>query len=166
MLEVPEAPRRGLDRLDAAVEAFGRRVGDPVPEVGEQTVEMAFEHAGDLLDRAQPGADRPSVPALEVGFGKGLVAALPELAQHFLERPGPRGFQVTVTQGFEGFALFGMDTLFATQPEVARALQAAVTDLGQRLVLAPPHGVDRLAHMLGDVETVEDDLGFGEHPPG
>ena len=52
-----------------------------MPEVGEQTVEIAFEHAGDLLDRGQPGADCPSVPALEVGLGKSLVAALPELAQ-------------------------------------------------------------------------------------
>jgi hypothetical protein len=32
VFEFPEAPSRGLDRLDLAVETFGRGVGDPVAE--------------------------------------------------------------------------------------------------------------------------------------
>ena len=55
--------------LDLAVESFGDGVGDGVSHVGQEVVEAAMEHFGDLDDRRQATATGPAVPFLKEGLG-------------------------------------------------------------------------------------------------
>lgn len=60
----PESTGIGFDGLDLGVETLGNSIGNRVAQVGDDILEMAFDHAGDLDHRlelrpAGPTADRP-----------------------------------------------------------------------------------------------------------
>ena len=68
----------------------------------EQAIEMAFEHAGHLLDFVEPASDHPGIPLFEkisLSFFEGF--ALPEAAEAFLNGPGSRSLQIGVFQSLE-----------------------------------------------------------------
>ncbi|MBB5353721.1 hypothetical protein HNR46_003982 [Haloferula luteola] len=82
MLEIPEAPRGTLGRLDSAVKAFGCRVGgSSCLQLGSRPVRWRLSLGTTFSTWGMSGAACPSVQVLEVGFGKGHVAAVSKLAK-------------------------------------------------------------------------------------
>src|SRR6266446_6754504 len=62
VLPVPVAAGRVPDPLDLGIQALGGRVGDPVPQVGEDVREVRLQHPRLLDHGLEPGVRRPEVP--------------------------------------------------------------------------------------------------------
>ena len=79
VLSIGEASGGGLDPLNLAVDAFRGRVRDAVTQIGEDVGEVGLDHPGDLLDRLDARADRPSVPPVEQLPGPGWGGGVPKI---------------------------------------------------------------------------------------
>src|SRR5438093_4201512 len=88
VLPVAETAGGVPDPLDLRVEAFGRRVGDPAAEVGDDVRQVRLEHPRLLDHGLEPRVGRPEVPVAEEPAGGSDVAVLPEVRGRLLERPG------------------------------------------------------------------------------
>src|SRR5438132_6787772 len=88
VLPVAETASGVPDPLDLRVQAFGRRVGDPVAQVGEDVRQVRLEHPRLLDHGLEPRVGRPEVPVAEEPAGGSDVAVLPEVRGRLLERPG------------------------------------------------------------------------------
>src|SRR5881397_1766609 len=88
VLPVAEAAGGVADPLDLRVQALGRRVGDPVSQVGEDVRQVRLEHARLLDHGLEPRVGRPEVPVVEEPAGGSDVTVLPEVRGRLLERPG------------------------------------------------------------------------------
>src|SRR5436190_23401600 len=88
VLRVAEAAGGVADPLDLRVQALGRRVGDPVAQVGEDVRQVRLEHARLLDHGLEPRVGRPEVPVAEKPAGGPDVAVLPQVRGRLLERPG------------------------------------------------------------------------------
>src|SRR2546422_2946653 len=88
VLPVAEAAGGVPDPLDLRVQAFGRRVGDPVAQVGEDVRQVRLEHPRLLDHGLEPRVGRPEVPVAEKPAGGPDVAVLPKVRGRLLERPG------------------------------------------------------------------------------
>src|SRR5436190_7544324 len=88
VLPVAEATGGVAEPLDLRVQALGRRVGDPVAQVGEDVREVRLEHPRLLDHGLEPRVRRPEVPVAEEPAGGPDVAVLPEVRGRLLERPG------------------------------------------------------------------------------
>src|SRR5213079_2560615 len=89
VLPVAEATGGVAEPLDLRVQALGRRVGDPVAQVGEDVRQVRLEHPRLLDHGPEPRVRRPEVPVAEELAGGPDVAVLPEVRGRLLERPGP-----------------------------------------------------------------------------
>src|SRR5437899_2421260 len=88
VLPVAETAGGVPDPLDLRVQAFGRRVGDPVAQVGEDVRQVRLEHPRLLDHGLEPRVGRPEVPVAEKPAGGPDVAVLPQVRGRLLERPG------------------------------------------------------------------------------
>src|SRR5213592_1001784 len=88
VLPVAETAGGVPDPLDLRVQVFGRRVGDPVAQVGEDVRQVRLEHPRLLDHGREPRVGRPEVPVAEEPAGGSDVAVLPEVRGRLLERPG------------------------------------------------------------------------------
>src|SRR5206468_11749583 len=88
VLPVAEAAGGVTDPLDLRVQALGRRVGDPVAQVGEDVRQVRLEHARLLDHGLEPRVGRAEVPVAEKPAGGPDVAVLPQVRGRLLERPG------------------------------------------------------------------------------
>src|SRR5947199_379011 len=79
VLPVAEAAGGVPDPLDLRVQAFGRRVGDPVAQVGEDVRQVRLEHPRLLDHGLEPRVGRPEVPVAEKPAGGPDVAVLPKV---------------------------------------------------------------------------------------
>ena len=77
--EVAEPAGSGLELLDARIEAFGKRVGDPVREVVEQPGEVHFKRARGPFQRRQPRADGSGIPFPEMHGALCAAGAVPKV---------------------------------------------------------------------------------------
>ena len=108
-MEVSESSGSCLDRLDLAVKPLGSGIGDPMAEVGQQSVQMLLEHAGYFLHRGQAAADRPVIPTMEVRFRKTFAWTFPEGFEQFLDGPCAGGFELAwrrAASPFDSLRLF------------------------------------------------------------
>ena len=87
-----ESPCLGLDRLDAAVEAFAHGIGNAVAKVSQGIFEVSLEHLGYLDDRFELAARGPAIPAIEKLSGVARITIFPKPTKLLLNGPGPRGF--------------------------------------------------------------------------
>src|SRR5436309_3636626 len=69
VLPVAEAAGGVPDPLDLRVQAFGRRVGDPEAQVGEDVRQVRLEHPRLLDHGLEPRVGRPEVPVAEEPAG-------------------------------------------------------------------------------------------------
>src|SRR5437667_9946992 len=88
VLAVAEATGGVADPLDLRVEALGRRVGNPVAQVGKDVRQVRLEHPRLLDHGLEPRVGRPEVPVAEKPAGGPDVAVLPQVRGRLLERPG------------------------------------------------------------------------------
>src|SRR5439155_22410917 len=88
VLAVAEATGGVADPLDLRVEALGRRVGNPVAQVGKDVRQVRLEHPRLLDHGLEPRVGRPEVPVTEELAGGPDVAVLPEVRRRLLEGPG------------------------------------------------------------------------------
>ena len=159
---VPIAIGPSLDGHDLAVEAFGYRIGDRMVTVRDHVVELSCQHPRDGLDRLQPAANGPCVPAIEESPRPAFGLVGSEVPQILFDGPGPGRLQVGPAKLTQFRTPLWRHVLFGGDPEVPRPLEAIVSVLKEQAVLAPPHDVDGLGHVLHDVEAIEDDLGSGK----
>ena len=62
VVEVSEPSGGGLDRLNAAVEAFRGAIADVVTKPRQDIRQVLLEHLGNFFHRLQTTTDRPGVP--------------------------------------------------------------------------------------------------------
>ena len=82
--------------MDFRVQPFGDRVGDVVFQIGQQILQMPFEHAGHGDHRFKPTAADPAKPVLEKPARPAGFLILPELGEQFLGRPSPRHLELQI----------------------------------------------------------------------
>ena len=121
---VSKASRIPLELLDHGVDALGSGVGCSGDHVGDDPVEMLFDHPGHFLDRRQVRPNRPAVPFLPAASGSAVRLIVPKAHRMRLDRPGSRRFQVGRLQPAEVFPCL--------VAHVVRMLQPKVSSLGQR----------------------------------
>ncbi len=80
----------GLDRLDAADEAFAHGVGITVAKVGEGVFEVSIKHLGYADDWPQLTTRCPTIPAIEEFAG---------VAREASKMPGPKPTNLLLTLG-------------------------------------------------------------------
>ena len=98
VLFVPESARRVLDPLNPGIDGLTCSVGNPVTEVRYDVLEASFQHARDVDHRLQTTSRRPPVPPAEVLPRRSLVRVFKQRHPGFLQCPGSRRFEVTVSQ--------------------------------------------------------------------
>ncbi len=85
--ELPEATCCRLDRLNSAVEALADSVGDFIPAVSQQVLQMTMNRLGHLCDRCQLAANRPAEPAFEELPCSVRIMVSPENTEVLLDGP-------------------------------------------------------------------------------
>ena len=88
VLAIAEPVGALLDRLDLGVEPLTHRIGDPMPEVGQDVGQVPLEQARHLDARREPRVRRPEIPAGPVPLGPAPATVAPEVTQGLLDRLG------------------------------------------------------------------------------
>lgn len=116
VLEVAEAAGGRLQCLDAAVEAFRGRIGDPVSNVRQQVRQSALEHRRDLLHQCQSTTRRPAVPQSEEPLCRSRLTVFPGPAELLADGAGARRLQLLILESGELVPLLVADVLRSFQP--------------------------------------------------
>jgi hypothetical protein len=103
--------------------SFGHRVGDVVPQIGQQIVQMTPEQLRHFRRWLESASVHPSKPIFEESPRPAFFLILPELREQFLGSLGPRHFQVQVLQRGEIRRLFQVEILRIIQPQLPRAFE-------------------------------------------
>src|SRR5262249_37742198 len=158
VFSVAEAAGRLLDPLDNGVDALETRIGQTMPEVGQQVRQVTADELGDGRHGLEAAMGGTPVPAGEERLGGAGIPVGPEGAEPFLESPGPTDLEVLALQGAEGRALLVGHVLRAPQPQVLGPGEPLVARPFEDPVLSAADVIDGVMQMLDDVELVEHDL--------
>ena len=126
VIEFAEASGVGFQGLNTAVNGLRGCVGDPVLEVVEQTLQMPFQGARNLLDRLQASPDRMMVPLLEIAFALPPALLIPKPAKVFLHQPGTRGLGIALQYLLELRQAFLAQVDRVVEPKLLGPLQAFI----------------------------------------
>ena len=124
----------------------------------EQSLLVASKHLDYLFDGLQLAAHRVVRPSFEESLCRTLVAVAPELAEVFLDAPGPARLQVEPVQGPKGHSLRAASIGVPLEPCPFAACQRGCARLGQFAVLLLSERVHRLTKVLGDMKLVVHDI--------
>ncbi len=158
--EVAEPACIGFDKLDGTIESFCTGVADSVLAVVEQPFLVAAQHLDDLFHRLQAAPHGVVGPGFEEPFGSTFVAVAPELAEVFLDAPGPTRLQIELVQDPKRDGFSASTIWVLSQPGSFAARQWRSTCLGQLAVLLLSDSIHCLTEVLGDVELVMHDIGL------
>jgi hypothetical protein len=118
---------------------------------------MTTEHPRDLLHRLEARAHDLHAPLIEERAGPVDRAVLPEIVKPFPQQHGADCAQVVLDQFSQAGALLTRLILRAFQEQPARLREERLAPaLAERADLRAADVIDRVAHILRDVEAVED----------
>src|SRR5215207_1529949 len=161
MVGVAVATGALLYRRDLGVQALRHGVSDAMMEIGHYIGQVTSDQLGRLDHGRNPAMRGPEVPTLPETLGPAYSLIVPQLAQGFLECPGPRSLEF---HGLDRLEMrFGSlrHILLAVEPQVLALGQRGVALTHQRLVLAFPDLIHSLEHMAHDVEAIKYHLVIG-----
>lgn len=107
---------------------------------------MSPDQLGHLGHRLEPAVGGPPEPAGEEPLGRTEVRVVAELAEPFLEGPGPGDLEIAPLEAPEGGSLLRGHVLRADEPEVLRPRQPIIGPLW-----GPVLGAANLVHRVVDV---------------
>ena len=146
------------DHSGLPVEAFDNATGElpPGSEPVQDQVAVRAHHAGNILHRFEPRAQRPSAPAVEELSGPVRRHVAPQRLEVLLEQVGANRAQVATHQFRKPFRLPVGEILRTLEQEPAAVLEHRRPALGGELAgLGRAHFVDCLREVAHDVEAVE-----------
>src|SRR5712691_4809634 len=127
------------------------------PKPVEEQRAMAPQHAGDLLHRLDLRSHDLDAPFIEKRPGPVDRPVGPERLERLPQQGRADGSEIVAHQIREPHALVGGAMLMSLEQNPAGLGQPRLPAAPPQIVdLRSPHVVDRVAHMLGDVEAVED----------
>src|SRR5215471_7926078 len=85
----PEAEGAMTDKFDLVIHAFEGSIRDPQSGPSQDAVKMSTQPPHQLLEGLQPRAHGGMHPALQMLFGSGRLAVIPEELKNFFEVIGP-----------------------------------------------------------------------------
>ena len=118
-LLVPKSAGIALDLLDHRIEALGPGVGCAGDDGRQDTLEMILGRSRHLIDRLEPRADGPAVPAHPGSARPTPDLIVPQAHGVGLGRPGPGGLQVRRFECLEVTPALVGHVVGVLQPEVA-----------------------------------------------
>ena len=107
----------------------------------------------------------PEVPLLPEPLSPNASLVTPNVSKILFDGPRSTRFEITSFEGIEPIPMFLGEILFGIQPDEPGSLQRTLSTLGQHRILFPPDFVQRLAHVLHNMEPVKNDflLPFWKH---
>ena len=153
MFSVSKATGILLDRLDLAIDPFGKGIRYAMLEASQNIAKTSFQGLRRLNHRPEPAVSSPEIPALKIFLGILRIAVAPKPSQRLFDRPGPGCFQLRLPN-FVKFFFSPIGNLFlpacrsgrVRKPEVFGTLEAIISLSHKFLMLLAPYFV----HCAGD----------------
>src|ERR1700694_103340 len=148
------------DRFHVVVHGLEGTVRDTETCPGQDAVDVLSNHSRESLEGLESTVRRPPEPLGEVGEGPPLPLVVPESLEGFLEVVGTDDGLILLAERRQPCPLLPGEGPGILQPEPASLLEGDPFFAPELSPGLAPHLVHRLAQMLDDVKSIEDDQGL------